>query len=859
MPVTMNDQSGMRGAFNNGMNFAELPNDDLYSSVYAFDDDERKKPRLRESLKSSSLEAYLCSDVIQGKDEEKELLWYHGRITRDVALHFLQENGSTEGLFLVRESTSRNGDYVISLIHNGCPAHFQIQCLGDFYFRIENGPLFQGLDQLVNYYQTSADGLPTQLKAFCAGDLPPSTARRAGRTTPLHRAAMEGDKDILSKILEYDESLRGHIDSRNAMGQTALHEASARGFLSIINLLLDNDANINCKNSSGVSPLYVSCSTKHPESCQLLMKKNADPTQRHPRTGWVPLHEAVTRGYIQCAKHLIMAGAPCHPRNSSNETPMELARRYNQPSLVSLLKNFLPPAPQIPVSGYYHGPLDRSQALERIQAHGLADGVFLVRTSPHKPRVYVLSMAASASVYNFEIQTKSENLYIDDGPYFTALEMLIEHYMKYEDGLPTKLTQPIRKPSSEHDNNAGPNSRPSHRNPPSDGVRAPSCVKPPPLRSPPPTTGRKAMQPQSAVPAAQKYPPPPPRVQSVEDQERPSSPTTTQGPRAFSRILSSIRGNEKKEMDRQRRELQKAIQNVPGGGCTEDLQVIDAKQISKGKELGQGEFGTVLEGTWRDSRGHKHSVALKTLLTDHMHTSQQNEFLREAKVMCSLNHKCIVRLLGVCVGPPMMLVQELVGMGSLLEHLLNHPSEIPEGDLRLWAAQITSGMMYLEEKKFVHRDLAARNILLESNEQAKISDFGLSRATGANNDYYRATTGGRWPVKWYAPESIYYGTFSHSSDVWSFGVTLWEMFTYGDQPYGELTGAEVIKRIEAGKRLEKPKAAKETDYEMMMECWSYKAEDRPTFYQLNLSLSKEELYQGFYHAGFGQAPSKRKK
>lgn len=104
--------------------------------------------------------------------------------------------------------------------------------------------------------------------------------------------------------------------------------------------------------------------------------------------------------------------------------------------------------------------------------------------------------------------------------------MLIEHYMKYEDGLPTKLTQPIRKPSSEHDNNAGPNSRPSHRNPPQDGVRAPSCVKPPPLRSPPPTTGRKAIQPQSAVPAAQKYPPPPPRVQSVEDQERPSSPTT---------------------------------------------------------------------------------------------------------------------------------------------------------------------------------------------------------------------------------------------------------------------------------------------------------------------------------------------
>lgn len=177
----------MRGVLSNGINFADLPNDDLYASVYAFDDEERKMPRLRDSMKSHSLDSYLSSDVLQGKEEERHMLWFHGRITRDVALHVLQENGATEGLFLVRESTTRTGDYVISLIHNGSPAHFQIQCLGDFYFRIENGPLFQGLDQLINYYQDSADGLPTQLTSFCVGELPPSTARRAGRTTPLHR------------------------------------------------------------------------------------------------------------------------------------------------------------------------------------------------------------------------------------------------------------------------------------------------------------------------------------------------------------------------------------------------------------------------------------------------------------------------------------------------------------------------------------------------------------------------------------------------------------------------------------------------------------------------------------------------
>ncbi|XP_072035066.1 tyrosine-protein kinase HTK16-like isoform X2 [Amphiura filiformis] len=830
--------------------------EDTYSSYPEVSEVRKNLPPLNEILKNISVKEFLISDAAAAKEEEKDLLWFHGRITRETAIHILKENGDNEGLFLVRESTSVSGDFVVSLVHERQPQHFQIHCLGDFYYQIDNGPLFQGLDHLINFYKEGANGLPTILKTFCKGTAPPPISRRLGRTTPLHRAVAEKVLQYVKQIL--DDPLCGSLDARNANGDTALHEAAAQGDVGIVETLIDHGANVNSKNCNSTTPLYTACVHNQKAICRVLMRRGADPTLRHPRTGWVPLHEAATRGHTACIQEIVTQGAPLHPRNVDNDTPLDLARRYEQNSTITFLKTYEAHKPKTTLAHWFHGEMDRSNAMEHIQRHGAKDGQFLVRTSTHHPGVYVLSMAAGGSVYNFEILKKGELFYIDDGPYFKSLEQVMDHYLRFEDGLPTKLTQPI-KPSrspeviAQENESRFRNDSDAANRPPMLGPRPPDLVSPPPSRSDSPAPPGSPPQREASLPSS---PPPEPPSQKPNNNQGSHSPSGVQ------RILSTIRGKtaSKKELERQKKELQQAMNEAPGGAVENDVNVIDIKTIHKGREIGQGEFGSVLEGTWKDSKGHKYKVALKTLHQDQLQTGKK-EFLREAKVMCGLDHACIVKLLGVCMGPPLMLVQQLVSMGSLLDFLIDHSQDVSEYELKLWAAQIACGMMYLEHKKFVHRDLAARNILLASKEQAKISDFGLSRATGEHNDYYRATTGGRWPVKWYAPESIYFGTFSHASDVWSYGVTLWEMYTYGDQPYGEMMGAEVIKQIEDGKRLSQPDGCPQKVYEIMMRCWSYKPNRRPTFQTLNQTFGEDPEYSDFYHAGIGinMAPSKRVK
>ncbi|XP_063404419.1 tyrosine-protein kinase ZAP-70-like isoform X1 [Mytilus trossulus] len=187
-----------------------------------------------------------------------------------------------------------------------------------------------------------------------------------------------------------------------------------------------------------------------------------------------------------------------------------------------------------------------------------------------------------------------------------------------------------------------------------------------------------------------------------------------------------------------------------------------------------------------------------------------------------------------------MLVLELCPCGPLNSFLAKH-KELKQSTVVQLMWQVAQGMAYLHSKNYVHRDLAARNVLLVSENSAKISDFGMSKALNIGNDYYKAQEAGKWPLKWYAPECVYYWKFDAKSDVWSYGVTLWEATSYGEKPYRKMKGNEILKfLVEDEKRLQKPDFCDEQVYEIMLECWQYDKKDRPTFEEIDHKMKYQQ-------------------
>ncbi|XP_037040571.1 activated Cdc42 kinase-like isoform X1 [Bradysia coprophila] len=270
--------------------------------------------------------------------------------------------------------------------------------------------------------------------------------------------------------------------------------------------------------------------------------------------------------------------------------------------------------------------------------------------------------------------------------------------------------------------------------------------------------------------------------------------------------------------------------------------IIPADSICVNKQLGIGEFGIVQQGVWTNGT-ERIQVAIKCLSRERMQSNPM-EFLKEAAIMHAIEHENIVRLYGVVLDTEsLMLVTELAQLRSLLECLKDsglRVSFLTVPTLCEFAMQICSGMMYLENKRLIHRDLASRNVLVFSKDKVKISDFGLSRALGVGKDYYQTNfnVNLKLPIAWCAPECINFLRFTNASDVWGYGVCLWEMFSYGFQPWPAFTGHQILEAIDHPncQRLEAPECAPKEYYSLMLKCWEHIASKRPKFSEIYAML-----------------------
>ncbi|XP_016074590.1 PREDICTED: ephrin type-A receptor 2 [Miniopterus natalensis] len=260
--------------------------------------------------------------------------------------------------------------------------------------------------------------------------------------------------------------------------------------------------------------------------------------------------------------------------------------------------------------------------------------------------------------------------------------------------------------------------------------------------------------------------------------------------------------------------------------------------VTRQKVIGAGEFGEVYKGTLKASGKREVPVAIKTLKAGYTE-KQRVDFLSEASIMGQFSHHNIIRLEGVVSKyKPMMIITEYMENGALDKFLREKDGEFCVLQLVGMLRGIAAGMKYLANMNYVHRDLAARNILVNSNLVCKVSDFGLSRVLEDDPEATYTTSGGKIPIRWTAPEAISYRKFTSASDVWSYGIVMWEVMTYGERPYWELSNHEVMKAINEGFRLPTPMECPSAIYQLMMQCWQQERARRPKFADIVSILDK---------------------
>ena len=264
---------------------------------------------------------------------------------------------------------------------------------------------------------------------------------------------------------------------------------------------------------------------------------------------------------------------------------------------------------------------------------------------------------------------------------------------------------------------------------------------------------------------------------------------------------------------------------VPTNYITEDVCKLDKEQIQILRKLGGGSSGKTWEGLCYGNT----SVAVKIL----PFTISSEKYLEEAVLMTKLCHKNVAKFYAVCIKRNYF-ITEFLTHGSLLQYLHHEGKSMHLPQLMENAAQIANGMAYLEAQNYAHGNLAARNILLTEDKVCKVADYGIIPLALEDKKNRRNLS---WPDKWTAPETVVYEVFTTKSDVWSYGIVLYEIITCGQTPYPGMTNEEVLERVPDGYRLPCPPACPRKLHNIMLSCWNINADDRPAFTDLQLSIT----------------------
>ncbi|XP_078656315.1 tyrosine-protein kinase SYK-like isoform X1 [Branchiostoma floridae x Branchiostoma belcheri] len=710
--------------------------------------------------------------------------YFHGLISREEAEKILTDAGCSEGMYLLRESTTTSNTYALSLCHRHKVYHYAVTRNQFGMYSIEDGKKFPGPVELVRYHEIEQNGLLSCCKIPCI--------------RPQGQPPKMGCRSMVQQNLE----------------------GIARDVLGIESTQLEDEL-------TGIQKSHI--------------------------------EEKVLKIY-----HL-------------------------QPDCY-----------------WFHRCISRDEAERRLLKAGPFDGKFLVRERDD-PGTFAIGLCYGKAMYHYRIDRNSDNtLSIKDGKRFGSLVEMVYHYSKKADGLFCPLDEICPRPGiPEHLRGVKLTvdykpPTPDRKLPEPPLPQRPASLSPnipPPLPANPPgrtpsqrkaslqtpaypahlTLSQKRMQNRRSTEPAlpgllhlqihegvrPRSPLLPPSPRSLHSPRTPGSPMALPGMSLNSTDITNSIWDESDPAD----QLPPMPQNWLYNKDTPPMEAmgwespysdvtlregrkleLDPSRLQLKEKLGAGNFGSVLSGTYQLGR-KTIEVAVKTLKTEQV-PNEEPEILKEANMMKDLDHPHIVRMIGVCHGETIMLVLELAPLGPLNKYLKKNVSVRPERIVDLMT-QVAEGMAYLESKNFVHRDLAARNILLVSELFAKISDFGMSKALGLGSDYYKTDTAGKWPLKWYAPECIYYYKFSSKADVWSYGVTLWEAFSSGRKPYAGMKGQDILTWIESDRRLERPLTCSEEVYAVMRSCWQYKAKDRPTFAELSATMKdlQYQVQQGTILAG----------